>query len=210
MFNEFFNYCLGAFTGLFSIVNPLGMMPVFLALTANDTDEYRKLQARKACLYMVCILCFFLIAGTFIMKFFGFSIESLRIAGGIVVMRSGFGLLNSQDRISKKSQLEAIEKEDISLTPLAMPLLSGPGSIAATISLASGNAEWLHNLAVILVIISIGLVSWLILNVSNKLLPFFGRAGLEATSKIMGFIAMTVGVQFILNGLIPILKNLNA
>lgn len=200
MLSEYTNYFLAAFTSLFSIVNPLGMMPVFLALTSADTNDYRKWQAKKACLYMVGILAFFLFAGTFIMNFFGISLESLRIAGGLIVMRSGFGLLNSDDRLSKKSKIEAIEKPDISLTPLAMPLLSGPGSIAATISLATQSPEIIHNVIILLAIAIIGAISYLILRVSNRLLPIIGRTGLEAASKIMGFIAMTVGVQFIING----------
>jgi multiple antibiotic resistance protein len=208
MLHSYSNYFLAAFTSLFTIVNPLGMMPVFLGLTAADTSEYRKWQAKKACLYMACILAFFLFAGTFIMNFFGISLESLRIAGGLVILRSGLSMLNSDDRLSKKSKLEAIEKPDISLTPLAMPLLSGPGSIAATISLATQSPEIIHNLIVLLSIILVGVIAYLILRVSNTLLPWIGRGGLEAVTKIMGFIAMTVGVQFFINGITPLIEDL--
>ena len=216
MNTQLFNYFLGAFTTLFSVINPLGMMPVFLALTANDSQVYRSFQARKACMYMAGILTFFLFAGTFIMDFFNISLESLRIAGGIIVLRSGFELLNTKESnsLSKKSTQEALGKVDISLTPLAMPLLSGPGSIAATISMATryphnDAKKFIHLGFIFAAILLIGLISYLILHVSQRLLPFLGRTGLEATSKIMGFIAMTVGVQFIINGLMPLLKETN-
>jgi multiple antibiotic resistance protein len=210
MNTELFNSFLGAFTSLFSVVNPLGMMPVFLALTATDTAEYRNFQARKASVYMTCILAFFLFAGTFIMTFFGISLGSLRIAGGLIVLRSGFELLNSKDKpnLSQESTIEALEKPDISLTPLAMPLLSGPGSIAATISMAASHAKaYYFNFIILAAIILTGLASYAILRVSQKLLPVLGRAGLEATSKIMGFIAMTVGVQFMVNGIISFITD---
>ena len=199
------NYFLGSFTSLFSVVNPLGMMPVFLALTSEHPPEYRKLMARKACVYVICILAFFLFAGTYLMSFFGFSLISLRIAGGLIVMRSGFHLLNGTDKsvnLSDQGRQEAIAKADISLTPLALPLLSGPGSIATVISLSTHtNGIGIHTLFILLAVLAIGVVSFIILSVSQKLLPILGRAGLEAVTKIMGFIAMTVGVQFIITGI---------
>jgi multiple antibiotic resistance protein len=201
-----FSYFLQCFTSLFSVINPLGMMPVFLALTAAHDILYRNQMARKACIYMVLILAFFLFAGTYIMSFFGFSLISLRIAGGLVVMRSGFLLLNGNDKsgnLSSQGKRESIEKADISLTPLAMPLLSGPGSIATTVSLATHNngfTDILYILMILLAIVIIGILSYIILRVSQKLLPIVSRAGLEAITRIMGFIAMTVGVQFIING----------
>ena len=125
-------------------------------------------------------------------------------------------MLNTKESnsLSKKSTQEALGKVDISLTPLAMPLLSGPGSIAATISMATryphnDAKKFIHLGFIFAAILLIGLISYLILHVSQRLLPFLGRTGLEATSKIMGFIAMTVGVQFIINGLMPLLKETN-
>jgi multiple antibiotic resistance protein len=211
MTNDLLTFFLGAFTTLFSIVNPLGMMPIFLALTTTYTEEARNFTARKSSVYMMGILAFFLFGGTFIMDFFNISLESLRIAGGLIVLRSGAELLSPRPkpRLSKKSAVEAMEKTDISLTPLAMPLLSGPGSIAATVSLGTQPNGYYFNFITLLAIIVIGLITYLILRLSPKLLPLLGSAGLEVTTRIMGFISMTVGVQFILNGLIPILAKVN-
>lgn len=207
MIQELFNYFLGAFTSLFSIIDPPGVMPVFLALTAAHPASYRNYTARKATIFMAGILIFFLFAGTFVMTFFGISLESLRVAGGIIIMRSGFDLLNANHKaeLSKQSKQEALEKADISFTPLAMPLLSGPGSIAATISLATQAKSFVYVLVILLAILIICAITFLILRVSQRLLPYLGPSGLDAVSKIMGFIALTVGVQFILNGLSPFL-----
>jgi multiple antibiotic resistance protein len=161
---------------------------------------------------MMGILAFFLFGGTFLMDFFSISLESLRIAGGLIVLRSGVELLSPKPkpRLSKKSAIEAMEKTDISLTPLAMPLLSGPGSIAATISLGTQTGgHYYYNFLTLFAIIVIGLITYVILRVSPRLLPFLGSAGLEVTTRIMGFISMTVGVQFIVNGLTPILAKVN-
>ncbi len=129
--------------------------------------------ARKACVFMVIILTLFLFSGTYIMSFFGFTLISLRIAGGLVVMRSGFLLLNGNDKsgnLSDKGKQEAIAKADISLTPLAMPLLSGPGSIATTISLATHNNGMINKntFMILLAIVVIGLLTFIILRLTRE------------------------------------------
>lgn len=221
MLGELFSYFLGTFTTLFSVVNPLGMVPVFLALTVTDTPAWRATLARKASIYMVAILSFFLFAGTFIMDFFGISLVSLRVAGGIIVLRSGFLLLNSTDKsqsISEDSAAEARITTDISLSPLAMPMLSGPGSIAAVIGMATRRVDfaldtgikdkWIALAIIFLSIVVIGVLCFLIMRASQRILPLLGRSGLDAVSKIMGFITMTVGVQFIMNGMQVYLKKI--
>ena len=208
---KYLHYFLTTFTSLFSIINPLGVIPIFLVLTRGQNLQYQTLMSRKASIYMVIILAFFLFAGTYFMKFFGISLEAIRVAGGFIVLRNGFLLLNPKVKdntsLSRDSRLEALEKPDISLTPLAIPLLSGPGSMAATLSLAT-QATREFRLVIMGAIIVIGVITYFILSLSSRLMPFFGKSGLEAITKIMGFLSMTVGVQFILNGIGPFLKHL--
>src|SRR5690606_27043254 len=108
------------FSALFSVVNPLGAMPVFLALTSNDSPGWRRVQLRKAAIYLACILIVFFLIGTYILNFFGISIEGLRIAGGIIISKSGFDLLRSKSSyekgraITKRVKEEALHKDDIS------------------------------------------------------------------------------------------------
>lgn len=198
-----------SFTTLFSVVNPFGAMPVFLALTANDSKEYRISQARKAAINMTWILGFFLLAGVFILHFFGISLEAIRIAGGLIILRSGYRLLNTVEKqsLTKESKLEGMRKKDISFTPLALPLLSGPGSIAAVITLASQTDNLFEYGAAFLAILVVSIITFLVLRISMKLMPLLGSGGMDALSKIMGFIIMCLGIQFIINGLYPVLES---
>jgi multiple antibiotic resistance protein len=203
---------LATFSALFPVINPFGATPVFLVLTEAMDKRARNEQALKACLYMVGILTVFFFAGTLILNFFGLRIEDLRIAGGIMIMRSGLNLLNPDDahkgnkRISKEVEKEGIEKDDISFTPLAMPLLSGPGSIAVVIGMYSRAAGYAEFGYIIAAIIGVALISYLILRSSQQFTRFLGKAGMAALSRMMGFIVLSIGVSFILNGILSLVN----
>jgi multiple antibiotic resistance protein len=202
------------FSALFSVVNPLGAMPVYLALTQNDSPGWRRVQLRKAAIYLACILVVFFLVGTYILNFFGITIEGLRIAGGLIITKSGFDLLRSKGSyekgrsITKKVKEEALQKTDISFSPLAMPMLSGPGSISLLISLALEISAFWEYAAIIGAIVAIAVVSYLILRISPKLVRFLGESGINSLSRMMGFIVLAIGIQFIANGIIPMLKEI--
>lgn len=189
-------------------------MPVFLALTSNDTPAWRRIQLRKAAIYLACILIVFFLVGTYILNFFGITIEGLRIAGGIIITKSGLDLLRSKSNyskgraITKRVKEEALHKNDISFSPLAMPMLSGPGSISLLISLALEITAFWEYAAIIGAIIAIAATSYLILLVSPRLVRFLGESGISSLSRMMGFIVLAIGIQFIANGVIPMLKSL--
>ena len=198
---------LGTFIGLLPIINPLAAAPTFLAITEGDSAERRREQTRKGCLYMVAILVSFLIGGTFIMNFFGISIPGLRIAGGILLTGIGMDMLSSQKVRTSDTDEEreaARKKVDISFSPLAMPMLSGPGSIAVTLGFTSLATDWVDYFAIIAGIISVALLTYLVLRLSGKLAKFIGPVGVNAMTKIMGFLIMSIGVQFVVNGVINI------
>ena len=203
---------IATFSALFSVVNPLGAMPVLLALTANDSPAWREVQVRKAAIYLACILIVFFLIGTYILDFFGISIEGLRIAGGIIISKSAIDLLRSKSEyskgraINKKVKEEALLKNDISFSPLAMPMLSGPGSISLLISLALELTVIWDYLLVIAAVLVMALVTYLFLRVSPRLVSFLGESGISAMSRMMGFIVLAIGIQFIANGAIPMLK----
>lgn len=201
---------LATLSALFSVVNPFGAMPVFLTLTQDDPPARRSQQAFRACLYMVLILTVFFLAGQAVLDFFGLRIHDLRIAGGIMIMRAGFDLLNPKaeegKKISKDVVAEGVEKEDISFTPLAMPLLSGPGSIAVVISLFTKALNVLDMVLIIVAICLLGSITYLILVFSPRLVMFMGKSGLAALSKIMGFIVLSLGVSFIVTALLALFK----
>jgi multiple antibiotic resistance protein len=193
------------FAALFSVVNPLGTMPVFIGVTENNTPAERKLTALRASIYMFIILTVSYFAGKFIIQFFGISIESLRIAGGLIITTSGFALLtgnfSKHKGMDKTIQDEARAKEDSSLTPLAIPMLAGPGSISLLISLNENYSDLLYTLIVFLTIPSIALVTYLILRSSNFIFAKMGASGLNSISRIIGFIVIAIGIEYIITSI---------
>lgn len=187
---------------LLPIINPFSTAPMFLAITEGDTDAERNEQGRKAVIYMVCILIAFLLAGTFIMKFFGLSLPGLRIAGGILVAGVGMRMLYPQDQHdqTEDEHHESRRKADVSFTPLAMPSLAGPGAISVTIGLTSLADSWWHYTEIVIGILLVAAVVYLTLRLSTRLVGVLGVNGLHAMTKIMGFLILCVGVQFVVNG----------
>lgn len=195
---------IAAFTSIISVANPLAAMPVFLSLTEQATDSERVTIAQKSSFYMFIILILFLWAGTYIMSFFGISLPGIRIAGGLIILRAAYSMLNPEQtdrKISKEAQEAAKGKEDISFSPMAMPMLSGPGSIAVVIGLAS-QAGGFFDLAIITVaIILVAFIAYGVLRLAPFSAKYIGPTGMSAITRMMGFIAMAIGVQFILNGI---------
>lgn len=198
---------LGTFVGLLPLINPLAAAPTFLAITEGDSAERRHEQLRKACIYMVGILVSFLIAGRFIMEFFGISLPGLRIAGGMLVVGIGWEMLMGSSRgnaDSEHANPEAKAKPDVSFSPLAMPMLSGPGSIAVTLGFTSLAQGWFDYGAIILGILGVAAVTYITLRLSTKVVQVVGINGMNALTKIMGFLLVCVGIQFVVNGTIGV------
>ncbi len=195
---------------VFSIVNPLGAVPMYLSLTAHYDERERLKISRATSIYFVGILLAFFWAGSYILSFFGLTVNALRIAGGLVILNSGFSLLNdnfAQSRaMNTEVQREALVKADISFSPLAMPLLSGPGSISLMIGFFSEYQTWQERLVISAVILVIGLVVYGILRLAPTLNRVLGVSGLKAGSRIMAFITMAIGVQFIIAGIVALVQ----
>lgn len=186
-------------------------MPVFLTMTANDDTHTRNQIVRKASIYFVIILVVSFLVGGYIIKFFGISIDAMRIAGGLIILNSGFSLMGGDQAksraIDKRVKSEAIAKNDISLTPLAIPLLAGPGSISLLIGYSNHFDEWQQFLIVIMAILGTGISSYFILRISPRLVKNLGAAGINSITRIMGFIVVSVGVQYIINGVTSVVKS---
>lgn len=203
---------LSVFASLFSVVNPLGAMPVFIALTKEMSDRERRATAIRTSIYFVLILLLFFFTGAFIISFFGISLDAMRIAGGFIIFLSGHSLLRGDmaksRTVDKKVQQEALEKDDISLTPMAIPMLSGPGSISLLIGIFAGIEHWYDYLVVSGTVIALGAVTGFILFVAPYLFKVIGHGGLNAISRIMGFLVMAIGIQFVVNGITGIIASL--
>lgn len=207
-FSTLFMSALGlfaaSFSSLFSVVNPFAAMPVYISLMEGHTDPEKIRTARKASTYMFFVLITFLLIGTYILSFFGISLPGIQIAGGLVIVRSGFSMLspdNGGKKLTKKDQEAAMDKEDVSFSPLAMPLLSGPGSIAVVIGFGS-EAQGITDYFVSgLAVLFTAFLAYLILRVSPKLVKYIGRSGMSVITRMMGFIVLAIGIQFVINGI---------
>lgn len=205
--SHFWALILGTVAALLPLINPLAAAPTFLAITEGDSPQRRLVQLRRACFYMVGILVSFLVGGTFIMSFFGISIPGLRIAGGILVVGIGWRMLMGvreklpRDRAATE---EARAKADVSFSPLAMPMLSGPGSIAVTVGFTSLASHWLDYVAIILGILIVAGVAYATLRASHRIVGVIGANGMNALTKMMGFLLVCIGIQFVVNGLVGI------
>lgn len=199
-----FALLLASFTSLFSVANPLAAIPVFLSLTNRFTDEDRKKTAKKASIFMFGILIVFFLIGTYLLSFFGISLPGVRIAGGLIIMRSGYSMLNPEDpgkKLTEEGKAAALEKEDVSFSPLALPILSGPGSIAVVIGFASqatGPGDYLVNAISISLVV---MTSYLFMRLAPISQRYIGYTGLNVMTRLMGFIVLAISVQFILSGI---------
>lgn len=206
---DFLSYVGLTVLTLLPIINPVGTAVLLLGIGAHLQPAARERQIRKACVYAFGILVAFLLAGTLIMQVFGISIPGLRIAGGLVIAFLGFRLLfpEQQPAMSAEAMREASEKADISFSPLAMPSLSGPGSIATVISMSSTIRHEEQGMRVVIehvgVVIGIGvaaLACYFVLRAAEPLAHKLGSAGIGAIARIMGFLMICIGVQFVING----------
>ncbi len=195
-----------SFISLFSIVDPICAAPIFVSITSKDDINKKNRQALKASIYMLAILTIFLAAGSFILSFFGISIEGIKIAGGLMMITAAKGMLDERRKLSEAEHSESVEKEDVAFSPIAMPLLSGPGAIAVVISTSSHAKEAQDYLALFLSIFCVALISYLILRLSSKIVGYMGPTLINAMTKMMGFIVLCIGVQFILDGLVSIYR----
>lgn len=199
---------ISTFISLFSLINPLGAMPVFVSITQGYSDLQLKQTVRRAAVYIffICLISFYI--GSFILDFFGISIHALKLAGAIIISRSGFMLLNSQHKNDVQGELkeESIAKEDISFSPLAMPLLAGPGSISLLINLSINHHGWESRSMIIVAILLVCIAIFGILYLAPRILKYLGQTGIRSMSKIMGFIVLSLGIQMGVDSLNILLK----
>lgn len=207
--NEYLSYALVAFTSFFTLINPLGTMPVFMTMTGELTPEQRFKTARKAVLVAFFTLVAFAFSGKLLFDFFGISVNALRIVGGIIFFLMGQDML--QARLSKTKVNEDEVKsyvDDISVTPLAIPMICGPGAITNSIILMQ-DAQDVFTKGVLIAVIALVLgITLLVLWSSSKVMKWLGETGNKVMMRLMGLIVMVIAVEFFFSGLTPILQNI--
>jgi multiple antibiotic resistance protein len=210
----YLGYTAGAVLAVLPIVNPLGAVPLVLSVTAHLPEQERQRQVRRASIYTFVLMAGFLIAGSLIMNFFGISMPGMRIAGGMIVAFLGFRMLfPSAPTVASEVAARGEVKDDVAFTPLAMPGLSGPGTFAVVMSLssqASARSGWdrvADFVGVATGLLIVALSCWFVLRGAERFNRLLGATGMIALTRLMGFLMICIGVQFIINGLMAVLAD---
>ena len=198
------------FAALFSVINPLGTVPIFVGLTGEHSQRERSKTSLFTAINVLVILIISFFTGRYILQFFGISIESLRIAGGLIITTSGFALLTgsfSRHKGMDKQRVkeDAFQREEIALTPLAIPMLAGPGSISLLIGLYEEYSILTQKITVVLAIIAVCLATFLMLRCSHYIVRLLGASGINAISRIIGFIVISIGIEYISSSVMTVL-----
>jgi multiple antibiotic resistance protein len=197
-------YILLASSSLFVIIDPLATVPAFLAMTPTDTPEQRIKMARLACCVSAGVLIVFALAGKWIFKFLGITMPAFQIAASIVLLLVALDMLRAQrSRVHETSEETAagMEKTDIAIAPLAIPMLAGPGAISTAILLHNQAANWAQRGALYGCILLVCLASYFILRVSAHGAKWLSPIAMNLTVRIMGLLLCSVSIQFMVNAL---------
>ena len=194
------------FTSFFTLTNPLGTMPVFLTMTNGLSDNERKRIIKRATITSFLILMGFTFCGQFLFKFFGISTNGFRIAAGIIILKIGYDMLQARysNAKLKEDEIKAYAN-DISITPLSIPMLCGPGAIANGIILMSDASDWALKSTLVGVIALVYILTYIILRLSTRLVRIMGETGNNVMMRLMGLILMVIAVECFVGGLKPIL-----
>jgi multiple antibiotic resistance protein len=193
---------------LLPIMNPFSTAPLFVSLTAGFDDQWRNRQALLACIYAFAILVTFLLLGAWIIDFFGISVPGLRVAGGLIIGFIGFRMLFPPPAPPRPAGAEGQpQARDVAFTPLAMPSLAGPGSISVVLTAAAQiRSHYPEDFVLIYAGVIAGmaltlLFSLVVLRGAAMMVRFLGQGGIDAMTKIFGFLLIAIGMQFLLTGI---------
>lgn len=205
------HFFVRAFAGVFVILDPFGASSHFLALTSQHPTSLKKAIAQKACLVAFGVLIFFSLAGGALFKYFGLTLAALKIAGGILLFTIALGMLYGKRTGAKttpEEEKEHSELEDITVIPMAIPILSGPGAIT-TVMVLSGEAQTPMKLMMVLLAILVSvIICYLVLANSVVILNLLKTTGVKILTRIMGLIMSVIAVQFVINGIADLLPTL--
>jgi len=201
--NDYLSFALITFPAVFFIMDPLGLLPIFVAITSNDSEAKRQRTARRATLIAFGLMTFFTLFGSFVFKAFGISMSALKVAGGILLLMTATDMLRAQPSRTRSSPEETHEseaKEDVAVVPLAMPLLAGPGSIATAMVLAARGPHWTYAIPVVASIGITCIITYVLLRAAGRLNRLLGTTGIAVLERIMGLLLAAIAVQFVADG----------
>ena len=201
---ELLSFSLLSLSAVFFVVDPMGVVPIFVAMTQRDSVEKRNRMARRASLTAFVILTVFAVAGTVIFRLLGVTLGAFKVAGGILLLLTSIEMLRAQQvrtRIIPEEEQEGADKDDVAIFPLAIPLLAGPGAIATVTALMGRAGRTLFMVPVIVSIAVTCAASYLMLRAATKISNVLGVTGLNVMNRVIGLIIGAIAVQFIFDGL---------
>jgi len=195
-------FALITFTSILFIVDPVALIPTYLAITQDETPEQRRRTAMRACIAAMILLVVFGIAGRLIFRVFGITLPAFRIAGGLILWFVALDMLRGNRTTQESSEeiAEGQEKDDVAITPLAMPMLAGPGAISTVMVLAGQARTVGQHIVVYLSVVLTAFLSWLSLRAGERLVVVLGQTGIRVMTRIMGLLLAAVATQFIITG----------
>lgn len=198
-------YAFVCLTSFFTLTNPLGTMPVFLSMTQNIDAEERANIVKRSIIISFIILMVFTVCGQVLFTIFGISANGFRVAAGVIIMKIGYDMLQAKySHVKLKDDEMKVYAKDISITPLAIPMLCGPGAIANGIMLMDDADCLTKKLILIGSIILIYIIAYIILRASSRLVKVLGETGNNVMMRLMGLILMVIAVECFVGGLRPI------
>lgn len=199
------------FVALLVIVNPIGAVPLFVSMTAQNNDDERRRIARVASISVAVVLTISAVAGQPLLGFFGISIASFKVGGAILILLMAISMMHATptgEKQTPEEAREAVDKESIAVVPLAMPLLSGPGAISTTIIYATDRFSVSHLVIIIACCVLVSFVTWVALRAATPVSRWLGKTGINIAIRIMGLLLAAVAVEIFTSGIVVLLPGL--
>lgn len=203
--NDLLAFGILTFTSFFTLINPLGTMPIFMTMTSELDESHRTKTAKKASIVSFITIIIFAFSGQLLFNFFGISVNSFRVVGGVIFFLMGMDML--QARLGKVKLKDSEIKSyvnDISVTPLAIPMICGPGALTNSIVMMEDADTFDKKIVLILAVLLVIILTYSILYSSSKIIKILGETGINVMMRLMGLIVMVIAVEFFFSGLKPI------
>lgn len=207
--NELVAFGLLTFTSFFTLINPLGTMPIFMTMTADLDKSHRTKIAKKASIVSFITIILFAFLGKILFEFFGISVNSFRVVGGVIFFLMGMDML--QARLGKVKVKDSEIKnyvDDISITPLAIPMICGPGALTNAIVMMEDADSLVKKGVLIITVFFVIVLTYIILYSSSRIIKLLGQTGINVMMRLMGLIVMVIAVEFFFAGLKPIILDI--
>jgi len=200
-----------SFISLLALINPIGAIPFFMSLTQQQSDDERRRTIRIASISVFCVITVTTLLGQQIISFFGISVGSLEVGGGIIMLLMAISMLNAQignSRSTPEERHEAEMKDNIAVVPLAIPLLTGPGSISTVIVYSANFRHWYDRVSLVAIGALLAVICFFSLRLAEPIARWIGRTGINIGTRLMGLMLSALAVEFIVDGLKALLPNL--